>query len=77
MLVELGTSLHFILNKISNKTYSLLPGQDSQAIQACEDPLSCRLTFMIMKFSPVQLFLLLFSDILVVFPVYRTCSYCR
>ena len=35
MLVELGTSLHFILNTISNKTYSLLSGQDSQAIQAC------------------------------------------
>jgi len=31
----LGTSLHFILNTFNNKTYSLLSGQDSQAIQAC------------------------------------------
>jgi len=31
----LGTSLHFILNTFSNKTYSLLSGQDYQAIQAC------------------------------------------
>jgi len=31
----LGTSLQFILNTFSNKTYFQLSGQDSQAIQAC------------------------------------------
>jgi len=31
----MGTSLHFILNTFSNKTYSLMSGQESQAIQAC------------------------------------------
>ena len=31
--VKLGTSLNFILNTFSNKTYSLQSGQDSQAIQ--------------------------------------------
>ena len=35
IIVKICTSLHFIINTFSNKTYSLLSGQVFQAIQAC------------------------------------------